>query len=124
MSASGGPPTASAPHAPLLCVRRCVPSSSDLWLALAKLETYENAQRVLNQARQAVPTEPDIWIAASKLEEARGKHDMVAKIIPRALKALNAQQVRMGKRAGATVASASCDAFAPLTGGHQPRVVA
>ena len=27
----------------------CVPQSIEMWLALAKLETHENARRVLNQ---------------------------------------------------------------------------
>lgn len=44
----------------------------ELWLALARLETYENAKRVLNRARVAIPTEPSIFITAAKLEEAHG----------------------------------------------------
>ena len=47
-----------------------IPDSSDLWLALAKLETYENARTVLNQAREQMPTDHTIWITAAKLEEA------------------------------------------------------
>lgn len=47
-----------------------VPTAVELWLALARLETYKNAQKVLNQARRALPAERSIWIAASKLEEA------------------------------------------------------
>jgi pre-mRNA-processing factor 6 len=39
-------------------------------LALAKLETYENARTVLNRARDAIPTDHTIWVAAAKLEEA------------------------------------------------------
>ncbi len=46
----------------------------ELWLALARLETYENAKRVLNRARVAIPTEPSIFITAAKLEEAHGNH--------------------------------------------------
>jgi pre-mRNA-processing factor 6 len=46
-----------------------IPTAVELWLALARLETYENAQRVLNKARRALPSEKSIWIAASKLEE-------------------------------------------------------
>lgn len=34
----------------------------ELWLALARLETYENARKVLNKARQAVPTSAEVWI--------------------------------------------------------------
>ncbi|KAF6754951.1 hypothetical protein DFP72DRAFT_1009164 [Ephemerocybe angulata] len=33
-----------------------IPSSVELWLALARLETPENAKAVLNKARKAVPT--------------------------------------------------------------------
>jgi pre-mRNA-processing factor 6 len=39
-------------------------------LALAKLETYENAKAVLSNAREAIPTEYSIWVNAAKLEEA------------------------------------------------------
>jgi pre-mRNA-processing factor 6 len=93
----------------------CVPSSPDLWLALAKLETYESAQRVLNQARQAVPAEPSIWVAAAKLEEARGKPEMVARIIPRAIKALSAQQVSTSREVWLKYAEDAEAAAAPLT---------
>lgn len=53
----------------------CVPAphSKDLWLALAKLQSYEKAKDVLNKARAALPTEPVIWITAVMLEEAQGK---------------------------------------------------
>ena len=47
-----------------------IPDSTELWLALAKLETYENARTVLNKAREHLPTEHAIWINAAKLEEA------------------------------------------------------
>lgn len=45
----------------------------ELWLALARLESYENARKVLNKARQAVPTDASIWITAAKLEEAQAR---------------------------------------------------
>lgn len=50
-----------------------IPLSIDLWLALARLETPENAQKVLNKARKAVPTSHEIWIAAARLQEQLGK---------------------------------------------------
>ena len=56
---------------------------SQLWLALAKLETYENARKVLNKARENIPTDRQIWITAAKLEEAHGNYPMVPKIIER-----------------------------------------
>lgn len=66
----------------------CCPQHVELWLALARLETYENARKVLNQARQTIPTEPAIWVTASKLEEAHGNDGMVGKIITRGVKSL------------------------------------
>ena len=65
----------------------------ELWLALARLEGYENARKVLNQARQHIPTEPAIWINAAKLEEAQGNTSMVPKIIDRAVISLTANSV-------------------------------
>lgn len=49
----------------------CCAQHVELWLALARLESYENARKVLNKARQAVPTDASIWITAAKLEEAQ-----------------------------------------------------
>lgn len=49
-----------------------IPQSIDLWLALARLETFENAQKVLNKARRAIPTSHEIWIAAARLQEQHG----------------------------------------------------
>ncbi|KAH6867673.1 pre-mRNA splicing factor prp1 [Coprinopsis sp. MPI-PUGE-AT-0042] len=46
-----------------------IPSSVDLWLALARLETPEKAKGVLNKACRAVPTSHEIWIAAARLLE-------------------------------------------------------
>lgn len=54
-----------------------------LWLALARLETYEKARQVLNKARENVPTDRQIWISAAKLEEANGNTAMVEKIVER-----------------------------------------
>jgi len=42
----------------------------ELWLALARLESYDNARKILNTARRALPSEMAIWIHAAKLEEA------------------------------------------------------
>ncbi len=54
-----------------------------LWLALARLETYDNARKVLNKAREHIPTDRQIWISAAKLEEANGNISMVDKIVER-----------------------------------------
>ena len=56
---------------------------AQLWLALARLESYENARKVLNKAREHIPTDRQIWITAGKLEEANGNTSMVDKIIER-----------------------------------------
>jgi len=61
----------------------CCNQSVDLWLALARLETYENARKVLNKARENIPTDRQIWTTAAKLEEANGNKPMVEKIIDR-----------------------------------------
>jgi hypothetical protein len=52
-------------------------------LALARLETYDNARKVLNKAREHIPTDRQIWITAAKLEEANGNTNMVDKIVER-----------------------------------------
>lgn len=68
-----------------------------LWLALARLETYENARRVLNKARENIPTDRHIWITAAKLEEANGNTQMVEKIIDRAITSLRANGVEINR---------------------------
>lgn len=65
----------------------------ELWLALARLENYDNAQTVLNNARRAIPTEPVIWISAAKLEEAHGNPGRVPKILDRSIPHLKANGV-------------------------------
>lgn len=60
-----------------------------MWLALAKLETYENAKRVIQKARKALPTDHSLWIAAAKLEEAEGKDaTYIEKMIARGIQVL------------------------------------
>jgi pre-mRNA-processing factor 6 len=69
----------------------CVPHSVDMWLALARLETYENARRVLNSARKALPSEVGIWIAAARLEEGQNNFETVNKIVEKAVKILSGE---------------------------------
>lgn len=64
-----------------------VPLSVELWLALARLETFENAQAVLNKARKAVPTSHEIWLAAARLQEQQGTAAKV-NVMKRAVAAL------------------------------------
>ncbi|KAI8908545.1 PRP1 splicing factor, N-terminal-domain-containing protein [Gorgonomyces haynaldii] len=68
----------------------CVPLSVDLWLALARLETYQNAQKVLNKARTQIPTSHEIWLTAAKLEEQYGDKRKVRMIVQRAVQKLEA----------------------------------
>lgn len=71
--------------------------SVQLWLALARLETYENARKVLNKARENIPTDRHIWITAAKLEEANGNTQMVEKIVDRAITSLRANGVEINR---------------------------
>lgn len=71
--------------------------STQLWLALARLETYENARKVLNKARENIPTDRHIWVTAAKLEEANGNTQMVEKIIDRAITSLRANGVEINR---------------------------
>jgi len=64
-----------------------IPLSVELWLALARLETPENAQAVLNKARKAVPTSHEIWVAAARLQEQIGQASKV-NVMNRAIKVL------------------------------------
>lgn len=73
-----------------------IPLSIELWLALARLETPENAQKVLNAARKAVPTSHEIWIAAARLQEQMGTAAKV-NVMKRAVQAL-ARENAMPKR--------------------------
>ncbi|KAF9525583.1 PRP1 splicing factor, N-terminal-domain-containing protein [Crepidotus variabilis] len=61
----------SAVDARILLARavEVIPLSVELWLALARLETPDNARAVLNKARKSVPTSHEIWIAAGRLLE-------------------------------------------------------
>ncbi|GAQ06967.1 pre-mRNA-splicing factor prp1 [Aspergillus lentulus] len=73
-----------------------IPLSVELWLALARLETPENAQKVLNAARKAVPTSHEVWIAAARLQEQMGTFEKV-NVMKRAVQAL-ARENAMLKR--------------------------
>lgn len=74
---------------------------------MARLETYENARRVLNKARENIPTDRHIWITAAKLEEANGNTQMVDKIIDRAITSLRANGVEINREQWIQVCSCS-----------------
>ncbi|KAJ5721125.1 mRNA splicing factor (Prp1/Zer1) [Penicillium malachiteum] len=73
-----------------------IPLSVELWLALARLETPENAQKVLNAARKAVPASHEIWIAAARLQEQMGTFEKI-NVMKRAIQSL-ARENAMLKR--------------------------
>lgn len=73
-----------------------IPLSAELWLALARLETPDQAQKVLNKARQAIPTSYEIWVAAARLQEQMGNANK-ANVMKRAVQHL-AQESAMLKR--------------------------
>ena len=72
-----------------------IPLSVELWLALARLETPEQAQKVLNKARVAIPTSYEIWIAAARLQEQMGNTKV--NVMKRAIQSL-ARESAMLKR--------------------------
>ena len=87
----------------------------ELWLALARLESYDNARKVLNRARQAVPTDAAIWITAAKLEEAQANTRMVPKLIERAITSLSANSVVIDRDAWLKVRAVRiCTAYLSL----------
>lgn len=73
-----------------------IPLSVELWLALARLESPENAQKVLNAARKAVPTSYEVWVAAARLQEQMGTFHRV-NVMKRAVQSL-ARENAMLKR--------------------------
>ncbi|KAH8670881.1 PRP1 splicing factor, N-terminal-domain-containing protein [Xylariales sp. PMI_506] len=73
-----------------------IPLSVDLWLALARLESPENAQKVLNKARKNCPTSHEIWIAAARLQEQLGTAHKL-NVMKRAVQVL-AKESAMPKR--------------------------
>jgi pre-mRNA-processing factor 6 len=69
-----------------------------MWLALAKLETYDKAKQILNKARKAIPHDVSIWIHAAKLEEAQNPDNcdkQVDELIERSVRALAKYEVEV-----------------------------
>lgn len=63
----------------------CVPTSVELWLALARLESYSNAEKIMNKARKANPNSVEVWLAAAKLQEQNSNVDRVTIAIKKAV---------------------------------------
>jgi pre-mRNA-processing factor 6 len=94
-----------------------IPLSVELWLALARLETSENAQKVLNKARKAIPTSHEIWIAAARLGEQMGTANKV-NVMKRAVQALAKESAMLKREEWITEAEKCEDEGAVLTCGN------
>lgn len=94
-----------------------IPLSVELWLALARLETSENAQKVLNKARKAIPTSHEIWIAAARLQEQMGNANKI-NVMKRAVQALAKESAMLKREDWITEAEKCEDEGAILTCGN------
>ncbi|RAL59054.1 hypothetical protein DID88_009082, partial [Monilinia fructigena] len=94
-----------------------IPLSVELWLALARLETSENAQKILNKARKAIPTSHEIWIAAARLGEQMGTASKV-NVMNRAVKALAKESAMLKREDWITEAEKCEEEGAVLTCGN------
>ena len=92
-----------------------VPTAIELWLAMARLETYEQAQKTLNRARKALPLEKSIWMAASKLEESQNHLSRVPKLVDKAFKTLAQKEVVISRNQWISEAEDCEKAGAPHT---------
>ncbi|KAJ5718036.1 RNA-processing protein HAT helix [Penicillium malachiteum] len=93
-----------------------IPLSVELWLALARLETPENAQKILNAARKAVPTSHEIWIAAARLQEQMGTFEKV-NVMKRAIQSLARENAMLKREEWISEAERCEDEGAVLTCG-------
>jgi pre-mRNA-processing factor 6 len=94
-----------------------IPLSVELWLALARLESSENAQKVLNKARKAIPTSHEIWIAAARLQEQMGNANKV-NVMKRAVQALAKESAMLKREEWITEAEKCEEEDAILTCGN------
>lgn len=94
-----------------------IPLSVELWLALARLETSENAQKVLNKARRAIPTSHEIWVAAARLQEQMGNANKV-NVMKKAVQALARETAMLKREEWITEAEKCEDEGAVLTCGN------
>ena len=94
-----------------------IPLSVELWLALARLESPENAQAVLNKARKAVPTSYEIWIAAARLQEQIGQASKI-NVMNRAIRSLVKENAMLEREKWITEAEKCEEEGAVLTCGN------
>ena len=92
-----------------------IPLSVELWLALARLETPDNAQKVLNKARMAVPTSYEVWVAAARLQEQMG--NIKGNVMKRAVQSLAKESAMLKREEWITEAEKCEDEGAILTCG-------
>jgi pre-mRNA-processing factor 6 len=92
-----------------------VPTAIELWMALARLQTYREAQSTLNKARKALPLEKSIWMAAAKLEESQNHGDRVPKIVDKAFRSLSKKEVIITRQQWITEAEDCETSGAPTT---------
>jgi pre-mRNA-processing factor 6 len=93
-----------------------IPLSVELWLALARLESAENAQKILNKARKAIPTSHEIWIAAARLQEQTGNYKI--NVMKRAVLALAKESAMLKREEWITEAEKCEEEGAILTCGN------
>ena len=94
-----------------------IPLSVELWLALARLESSDNAQKVLNKARKAIPSSHEIWIAAARLQEQMGNANKI-NVMKRAVQALAKESAMLKREDWITEAEKCEDEEAVLTCGN------
>ena len=78
---------------------QCVPHSIDFWLALAKLEKYEDAKKVLNNAlKNNKSSALIIWVNAAMLEEAHSSDEKkVNGIVLNAMSSISEEGIKIGE---------------------------
>uniref|UniRef100_M8C4I5 Pre-mRNA-processing factor 6 n=1 Tax=Aegilops tauschii TaxID=37682 RepID=M8C4I5_AEGTA len=83
----------------------------------ARLETYDQARKVLNKAREKLDKEPAIWITftAAKLEEANENTQSVSKTIERGVESLQREGLDIDREAWLKEAEAAERAGSMLT---------
>uniref|UniRef100_A0A0E0JGQ7 PRP1 splicing factor N-terminal domain-containing protein n=1 Tax=Oryza punctata TaxID=4537 RepID=A0A0E0JGQ7_ORYPU len=84
-------------------------------LRKARLESYDQAKKVLSKAKEKLPKEPAIWIMAAKLEEANGNTESVNKVIKRSIKTLQREGLGIDREAWLKEAEAAERARSMMT---------
>lgn len=92
-----------------------IPTSQELWLALARLETPERARGVLNKARKTIPTSHEIWIAAGRLAEQEGNPEQVEAVITNGVAALKRNGAELSREQWLAEAEKAESSGSPIT---------